>query len=137
MASSIRHTQIARTHSLRGEFDEADRILDDAEALLDDIAISHEGKTPVARIRCLLERGRSDNSAGQVEEARPLFLQAWELPRNAREDYHAVDAAHMLGIGETGDASLMWNNKAMKAAAASDEREWLERLRRLGEGQPC
>ena len=120
MASSIRRTQIARTHSLRGKFDEADRILDDAEVLLDDIATSPEDKTPIAWIRCLLERGRSYNSAGQVEDARPLFLEAWELVRNAREDYHAVDAAHMLGICEPADASVMWNNKAMKAAEVSE-----------------
>lgn len=124
-------TQIARTHSLRGEFDEAHRILDDAETLLDDIATSREDKTPVARVRWLLERGRSYNSAGQVEEARPLFLDAWKLARNVREDYHAVDAAHMLGICETEDASLNWNNRAMEAAEASDDpraKSWLGAL---------
>lgn len=113
-------TQIARTHSLRSNFDDAHRTLDDAEALLDDIVTSPEDKTPVARIRSLLERGRSYNSAGRVDDARPLFLEAWELARNAREDYHAVDAAHMLGICESAGASVIWNNKAMEVAEASD-----------------
>ena len=114
-------TQIARTYSLRRDFEEAHRILDEAEALLDDTGITPLDMTPVARIRCLIERGRSYNSAGKVEAARPLFLAAWELARNAREDYHAVDAAHMLGICETEDASVMWNNRAMEAAEASDD----------------
>lgn len=107
-------SQIARTHSLRRQFDEAHHILDEADALVTD-------NTPVARIRCLLERGRTYNSSGQIEAARPLFLKAWELARNAREDYHAVDAAHMLGICESVDASVMWNNKAMEVAEASDD----------------
>ncbi|MCY3773227.1 MAG: hypothetical protein OXG98_14575 [Gemmatimonadetes bacterium] len=116
-------------------------------------------------------------TTGQVEEARPLFLAAWELARNAREDYHAVDAAHMPGICKSADASVMWNNRAMEVVEApagyvfeeiarclltlerpnearpyfdrvyqelskgrwlkENERERLERLRRLGEGQSC
>ncbi len=114
-------TQIARTHSLRRNFEEAHRILDDVEKMISVVATALDLHTPVARIRCLLERGRTYNSAGKAEAARPLFLEAWELARNAREDYHAVDAAHMLGICESKDASLMWNNRAMEAAEASDD----------------
>ena len=114
-------SQIARTYNLRRNFEEAHHILDGAEALLGDIVTSPEDETPVARIRCLLERGRTYNSAGQIEAARPLFLETWEQARNAREDYHAVDAAHMLGICEPEDASVMWNNKAMEVAEASDD----------------
>lgn len=86
------------------------------------------GPTQTARIRLLLERGRTFNSAGDTDSARPLFKEAWELARHAGEDYHAVDAAHMLGICEPADASLMWNNRAMEAAEASGDsraREWL------------
>ena len=114
-------TQIARTHSLRRNFAEAHRILDDVEKMINVVANALDIQTPVARIRCLLERGRTHNSAGQIEAARPLFLKAWELACNTREDYHAVDAAHMLGICEPGDASLMWNNRAMEVAEASDD----------------
>ena len=86
------------------------------------------GPKQTSRVRLLLERGRAFNSAGDTDSARPLFKEAWELARKAGEDYHAVDAAHMLGICEPGDASLMWNNRAMKAAEASDDPragEWL------------
>ena len=117
-------TQIARTHSLRRQFDEAHRILDDAEALLSD-------QTPVARIRYLLERGRTFNSAGDVESARPLFEEARDLAREIGEDYHAVDAAHMLGICETGSKALRWNEIAMDEAEASNDsraKEWLGAL---------
>lgn len=121
-------TQIARTHSLRRNFEEAHRILDDVEKMISVVATALDLHTPVARIRCLLERGRTYNSAGKAEAARPLFLEAWELARNAREDFHAVDAAHMLGICESKDASLMWNNRALEVAEASDDpraRGWL------------
>ncbi len=117
-------TQIARTHSLRRKFNEAHSILDDAEALLSD-------ETPVARVRYLLERGRTYNSAGEIEAARPLFEEAWDLARGIGEDYHAVDAAHMLGICETGDKALRWNEIAMDAAEASHDsraKEWLGAL---------
>ena len=124
-------TQIARTHSLRRNFEEAHRILDDVEKMISVVATALDLHTPVARIRCLLERGRTYNSAGKAEAARPLFLEAWELARNAREDFHAVDAAHMLGICESKDASLMWNNRALEVAEASDDpraRGWLGAL---------
>ena len=83
------------------------------------------------RLRCLLERGRTYNSTGDVEAARPMFEEAWKLARKVGEDYHAVDAAHMLGICEPADASLLWNNRAMEAAEASDDpraKGWLGAL---------
>lgn len=124
-------TQIARTHSLRRDFEEAHRILDDVEQMINVLATALDIQTPVAQIRYLLERGRTHNSAGDIEAARPLFLEAWERARNARQDYHAVDAGHMLGICEPKDASLMWNNRAMEAAEASDDpraKGWLGAL---------
>ncbi len=117
-------TQIARTHSLRRQFDEAHSILDDAEALLSD-------KIPVARVRYLLERGRTFNSAGEIDAARPLFEEACDLARGIGADYHAVDAAHMIGICETGDKALRWNETAMDMAEASPDaraKEWLGAL---------
>lgn len=124
-------TQIARTHSLRRDFEEAHRILDDVEKMINVVATALDIQTPVARIRYLLERGRAHNSAGDIEAARPFFLDAWERAHNAHQDYHAVDAAHMLGICEPGDASLLWNNRAMEAAEASDDpraKGWLGSL---------
>lgn len=107
-------TQIARTYGLRGEFAEAHRILDEAEAGLN-------GKTTVAQVRLLLERGRTFNSSGQVEKARPFFLRAWDLARAAGEDFYAVDAAHMLGIAAPAEEQLDWNRRALSMAEASTD----------------
>ena len=124
-------TQIARTHSLRRNFESAHRILDDAESLIGDIDTTPGQKTSVAHIRYLMERGRTFNSAGDVEAARLLFEEAWKLARGIGEDYHAVDTAHMLGICENGDRALKWHEIAMDAAEASRDlraKEWLGAL---------
>ncbi len=124
-------TQIARTHSLRREFDASHRILDEAETLIVNIDNPSDDVSQTTRVRLLLERGRTYNSAGDTDSARPLFKEAWERARQAGEDYHAVDAAHMLGICEPADASLMWNNRAMEAAEASGDpraKGWLGAL---------
>ncbi len=124
-------TQIARTHSLRRDFESAHRILDDAESLIGNIDTTSGQKTSVAGIRYLLERGRTYNSANDVEAARPLFKEAWELAQSTGKDYHAVDAAHMLGICTQGDQSLKWHEIAMEAAEASPDpraNEWLGAL---------
>lgn len=92
-------TQIARTQGLGRQFEAAHATLDEADRLITD-------DMSVPRIRALLERGRVHNSSKQVDKARPLFSQAWELSREKGEDFYAVDAAHMLGITETRDDSL-------------------------------
>ncbi len=117
-------TQIARTQGLQREFEAAHSTLDDAEKLLD-------SEPSIPRIRYLLERGRVHNSSNEAGTAGPLFNQAWDLARSTSEDFYAVDAAHMLGICEKGDTSLVWNERAMKAAEASDEekaKSWLGAL---------
>jgi tetratricopeptide (TPR) repeat protein len=114
-------TQIARTHGLRGQFDEATAILDEVEGKLSD-------ETAVARVRYLLERGRSRNSSGQPDKGRDQFLAAWDLAREQGAEIHAVDAAHMLGIVEPHDKQIEWAEKAMNyAEQASDRRAkgWL------------
>lgn len=114
-------TQLARTQGLQRRFDEAHKTLDEAEALLADAA-------KVPRVRYLLERGRVYNSSGQKEKARPLFVQALDAAKAAGEDSYAIDAAHMLGIVETGLAALDWNARAMQMAERSsdpDARRWL------------
>ena len=117
-------TQIARTYSLRSMFEEAHQELDAIEAELDEVE-------PVVEVRYLLERGRTYNSAKKADEARPLFERAWDVARRARLDGLAVDAAHMMGIVERGDASIEWNEKAMAYAEASDDpaaKRWLGAL---------
>jgi hypothetical protein len=54
---------------------------------------------PVAEIRYLLERGRTFNSAGQKEQSILLFQDAYAKAAERNEDFYAIDAAHMLGIG--------------------------------------
>jgi tetratricopeptide (TPR) repeat protein len=113
-------TQIARTEGLQRKFDEAHRTLDVVEENLADAA-------PVVRVRYLLERGRVFNSAGEKDKARPLFLEAFEQASEARLDFHAIDAAHMLGIIEPPDEALTWNEKALAMAEKSSDqraRNW-------------
>ena len=98
-------TQIARTQGLQRQFAPAHETLDEARALLRDDLYR-------ARVRYLLERGRAYNSAGDPTRARDLFLQAWELAVARQEDFHAVDAAHMLAIAETAERALEWNLRA-------------------------
>ena len=117
-------TQIARTQGLQRKFDVAHQTLDEVADLLCE-------ETPLAHIRYLLERGRVYNASQKVDEARPLFKQAWDVARRQGEDNYAVDAAHMLGICEAGDESLAWNEKAMDMAEASDDpraKGWLGSL---------
>jgi tetratricopeptide (TPR) repeat protein len=114
-------TQIARTEGLQRKFEDAHNTLDTVEAMLTDEMV-------VARIRYLLERGRVHNSSGQPEESKPCFLEAWELGLEHGEDYHAVDAAHMMGIVEPPDKQLEWAARAMELAEKSEDeraRNWL------------
>lgn len=117
-------TQIARTLGLQRKFDEAHQTLDQVEPMLTD-------ELETARIRYLLERGRAFNSAKHPDRARALFLEAWERAQAAQEDFYAVDAAHMLGIVEQGQASLDWNQQAIAYAEQSESprtHNWLGSL---------
>ncbi len=107
-------TQIARTHSLRREFYAAHTILDEVDAQLTE-------RTPTARVRYLLELGRTYNSNGVANRAGPLFAEAWDVARAHSFDGLAVDAAHMSAIIESGDAALRWNRTALELAESSDD----------------
>jgi len=114
-------TQIARALGLQRRFDEAHAVLNEVEKALTD-------KLVRPRVRYLLERGRVFNSSNQPEQARPLFLAAYELARTAGEEGYAVDAAHMLAIADSGQAALAWNLKGIALAEASQDaraRRWL------------
>ncbi len=103
-------TQVARTYSLRGRFEEAHRILDEVESKLD-------GAGPAPHARYMLERGRTYNSAKDVERARPLFVAAWNIARAGRLTGLAVDAAHMVAITHAGSAEgVAWNRLALSIA---------------------
>jgi tetratricopeptide (TPR) repeat protein len=107
-------TQIARTFSLRRNFDEAHALLDTVEPML-------TRHTPVAKTRYLLERGRAFNSAGKKDDAKTLFLEAFESAKAAGADFFTVDAAHMMAIVEPGDDGLAWNMKAIAFAENSSD----------------
>ena len=107
-------TQIARTFSLRREFTQA-------HALLDTVQRRMSGKTrPAVRVRYLLERGRTFRSANEAAKARPLFLEAWQIGDKEKLTLLAIDAAHMMGIVETGDEAQRWNERAMAVAMSSN-----------------
>jgi tetratricopeptide (TPR) repeat protein len=110
-------TQLARTLGLQRKFEDANHVLDGIEPHLPDAA-------PVVKVRYLLERGRVINSSGKPDMALPLFTQAWETARAAGEDFHAVDAAHMIAIVEPdGAQQLEWNQRALALAVQTpDER---------------
>jgi tetratricopeptide (TPR) repeat protein len=85
-------TQVARCQGLQEKYAEAHATLDAVELRLAD-----DGPT-LARVRCLLERGRVFNSSGQPKRAVPLFEQAWQVAEAAGEERYAADALHMLAI---------------------------------------
>lgn len=120
-------TQIARTQGLQRKFA-------DAHATLDSVKFMMEGRKAEAEraeIRYELERGRVFNSSKEKEAARPHFTRALDLAILRGEDNLAVDAAHMLGIVETGDAALKWNVRAVELAEAADDpkaKGWLGAL---------
>ncbi len=107
-------TQIARALSLRREFNKAHTLLDTIEKRLND-------KTrPTARVRYLLERGRTWRSAGDPVKARPLFFDAWQLGDREKITLLAIDAAHMLGIIDPPEVAMRWNERAMALAMSTN-----------------
>lgn len=108
-------TQIARTFSLRRDFDTAHRLLDDVEKRMT------ASSRPALRVRYLLERGRTFNSAKQFETAKPLFQEAYDI---ASKDPAliglAIDAAHMFGFSKDKDEAFRWTELGMKLALGSE-----------------
>lgn len=108
-------TQIARTYGLRRRFDEAHAVLSEVEPQL-----ATAGPRP--RVRYLLERGRTFNSSGEMEKARPLFVEAWEQGVAARLEGLAVDAAHMVAITYAGTPEAVeWNRQGLELARRSED----------------
>lgn len=103
-------SQLARTHSLRRQFDEAHEILDRAEAL---------ATLPLSHGRVTLERGRCHNSAGDKNKAGVAFAQAVELFRQAGDEGLEIDAMHMAAIAASTEESIELNRTALERARAS------------------
>ncbi len=112
-------SQLARVEGLRGAFDAADRLLDDAVALA--------GDDEVAGARIDLERGRTRRSSGDPEAARPLFDAAFAATIDAGQTFIAVDAAHMAAlVAPDRDGFVAWTERGSSWPAANeDARSWL------------
>lgn len=69
----------------------------------------------------LCMEGMQAEGAGRIDDARNLFLQAWE---RSTDDYDACVAAHFLARQQPTPAdTLHWNRKALELAdAIADER---------------
>ena len=108
-------TQIARSYGLRDRFEEAHQLLDEVENQL-------PGSGPRPRLRYLLERGRTYNSGGDRDKARPLFVEAWEGARSGGQAGLAVDAAHMVAITHSGTPeAVKWNERGLSVARESQD----------------
>ena len=99
-------TQIARTHSLRHQFAEAHRLLDEVERSL-------PSASDKVKVRYDLERGRTFNSAGDKTRAKELFLSAWQRASAAGLQFYAIDAAHMMAFVTPPAEQHEWNLKAL------------------------
>ena len=107
-------TQLARIHGLRGEFDEGDRLLDEADSLA-----ASDG---AARTRVELERGRLRGSSGDPQAALPLFESAFASAVKGGEEYLAGDAAHMAALAAPDLAGMLeWTQRGIDLAEASPE----------------
>jgi len=108
-------TQIARTFGLQQNYDSAHKVLDGVESKLTD-------GLELARVRYLLERGRTINSAGAPTKARTLFNESFELARRIGADSFAADAAHMVAIvAESRDERIEWNLKGIGVVESSTD----------------
>jgi len=117
-------TQLARAQGSQRNFDAAHATLDAVEQAL-------PGKPERVAVRYLLERGRVFNSSRQPDKAVSLFKDALTLARAAREDFLAIDAAHMLGIAAPAEEGLKWNLEAVAMTERTSDaraRRWLASL---------
>ena len=131
----VLQTQIARTWGLRKDFVRAREIL---------ASISDPVKKASAEAQAnhLLELGRTYASPAHPKElltaearqqARSLYLQAFETARHAHLDYLAIDALHMMPMADPDPkAQLEWDLKALDYLEASSQpaaKKWEGSLR--------
>ena len=98
-------SQIARAQGLQARFEQALATLEQAQQF--------QPLSASSQIRLALERGRILKTWGKPQQARPFFLQAWELGQAHAEDFLAIDAAHMLAIVGDVAEQVNWNQKAL------------------------
>ena len=106
-------TQLARVAGLRGDFEEGDRLLDEAR--------THGRESAVAQAYIDLERGRLRRSSGDSAAALPLFESAFAEALRANQYFVAVDAAHMAALAAADrEGFLAWTQRGIDLA---EERE--------------
>ncbi|WP_374400150.1 tetratricopeptide repeat protein [Niveibacterium sp.] len=128
-------TQIARSYGLRNE-------LARARETLASICEAATRASPEVRVRYALELGRTWASAAHSPEsqtpatrdtARRLYTEAFEIARDAKLDYLAIDALHMMAFVDTEPAAqLAWDLKAlayMEASPQAEAKRWEGSLR--------
>jgi tetratricopeptide (TPR) repeat protein len=113
-------TQIARTYSLQANFTEAHKILDKVEKEL-------TGEFTLARVRYLLERGRTYNSANEQGKALPLFIEAVDSAEKIKAMNYAIDAIHMVAIAKSDpNEQVQWNLTGISLAKSdTNQKGWL------------
>jgi tetratricopeptide (TPR) repeat protein len=112
-------TQLARVAVLRGDFDVAGRLIDDAAGLA--------GDSEVALARTALERGRIRRSSGDVGAALPLFESAFAGALATGEDFIAGDAAHMAALAAPDrEGFVRWTERGIELAELREDASyWL------------
>lgn len=106
-------SQVALTQAMQKNFKGAHETLNSAERLL-------TSENELARVRILLERGRTFMQEGNIEAARPLFVQSYELSSSNHFDFHTANAAHMIAIvAVTPEDKIKWNLLAIELVVNS------------------
>ena len=109
---AIFDTQIARTFSLRREFENAHAVLQTIDPAID----------PEVATRFELELGRTHNSAGEVEAARRHFDNAAAIAERNRLEYLLVDAVHMQAISAPSpEKAIEFNELALQLAETATD----------------
>jgi tetratricopeptide (TPR) repeat protein len=116
-------TQIARTFSMRRDFEKARSLLSQMIPQLD--------LSPELRVRYDLELGRTYCSGthqqklvspSDRQKSRELYLQAAQHAQSNRLDDLQIDALHMMAFVEIDPTEqLVWSRKALAVARLSDE----------------
>jgi len=105
-------TQLARVEGLRGRFDRAGALVDEAAGL---------SQAAVVRVRVDLERGRICRSSGSKDAALPLFRSAFATAVDTGEDWLAADAAHMCALAAPDrEGFLAWTQRGIALAESSE-----------------
>lgn len=126
----ILQTQIARTYGIRRNFSQAQQILADIEPQIQDANIE-------AKVRYFLELGRTYASTTHLpesqtttvkEQARSAYMCAFELAKEGKLDYLAIDALHMMAVVDIApEDQLKWNHMAvefMQSSSQQDAKKW-------------